>query len=205
LQAPAAPAPARPKVALLGLGLPRRLGARALQRVGNWSDLGAAEAALRLDAAASEPLQADLLVAEMATLQADSVQRLLAVMQRLGVRRSLVVYGFGAEAAAQRLRDAGCMLHRAPLADAALRALVDQALAGLVGPAAGMRGIACECPRHVAELVTLLGNFETYSAECVAIHPADAALHAHLQQVAASARAMFEAASLLLAEAEAIT
>jgi DNA-binding transcriptional MerR regulator len=204
LQAPAAPAPARPRVALLGLGLPRRLGARVLERVGNWPDLAAAEAAQRsADAAGSAPLQADLLVAEMATLQPDTVRRLLDLMQRLGVRRSVVVYGFGAEAAAQRLRDAGCQLHRAPLADAELRALVDQALAGLAGPAAGMRGIACECPRHVAELVTLLGNFETYSAECVAIHPGDAALHAHLQHVAGSARAMFEAALLRLVDAEA--
>lgn len=54
--------------------------------------------------------------------------------------------------------------------------------------------VACECPRHVAELLMQLTAFEQYSAECQSRTPADAALHASLQQVAATARAMFESA-----------
>ena len=54
--------------------------------------------------------------------------------------------------------------------------------------------VACECPRHVAELLMQLSHFETYSAECEARSPADAALHAHLKQVAAASRALFESA-----------
>lgn len=264
LQAPAALAPVRPRAALLGLGLPRRLGARSLQRVGTWANLAAAEAALDAPdapASASAPpaaasatataaasttasaaLQADLLVAEMATLQPESAERLLRLMQRLGVQCCVLVYGFGAEGATQRLRDAGCRLHRAPLSDVELRMLVDAAVGTLVGPAAaqapdsGWTGdglaaagqpastvparlfdddalaqlaaasttVACECPRHVVELVMLLGNFETYSAECVSRSPADAALHGHLQRVSGQARAMFEAALVRVAEADAI-
>ena len=264
LQAPAALAPVRPRAALLGLGLPRRLGARSLQRVGTWANLAAAEAALDAPdapASASAPpaaasatataaasttasaaLQADLLVAEMATLQPESAERLLGLMQRLGVQCCVLVYGFGAEGATQRLRDAGCRLHRAPLSDVELRMLVDAAVGTLVGPAAaqapgsGWTGdglaaagqpastvparlfdddalaqlaaasttVACECPRHVVELVMLLGNFETYSAECVSRSPADAALHGHLQRVSGQARAMFEAALVRVAEADAI-
>ena len=266
LQAPAALAPVRPRAALLGLGLPRRLGARGLQRVGTWPDLAAAEAALGMPGAPGAPgtaesasppatapaitpatapataLQADLLVAELATLQPDSADRLLALMQRLGVQCCVVVYGFGAERATQRLRDAGCRLHRAPLSDVELRMLVDAAVGTLVGPAAagapsaggpgdGLSSaglpasavparlfdddalaqlaaasttVACECPRHVVELVMLLGNFETYSAECVRRSPADAALHGHLQRVSGQARAMFEAALVRVAEADQI-
>ena len=54
--------------------------------------------------------------------------------------------------------------------------------------------IACECPRHVAELLMQLSHFEAYSAECAYRSPADAALHAYLQRVAGASRALFEAA-----------
>jgi len=54
--------------------------------------------------------------------------------------------------------------------------------------------IACECPRHVAELVAQLSGFEAYSAECASRGPRDAALHRYLEQVAGAARALFESA-----------
>ncbi len=54
--------------------------------------------------------------------------------------------------------------------------------------------IACECPRHVAELLMQLSHFEAYSAECEHRNAADAELHAYLRQVAAASRARFEAA-----------
>ena len=54
--------------------------------------------------------------------------------------------------------------------------------------------IACECPRHVAELLLQLSHFEAYSAECEHRDAADAELHAFLRRVAASSRARFEAA-----------
>jgi len=54
--------------------------------------------------------------------------------------------------------------------------------------------IACECPRHVAELLMQLSNFEAYSADCANRSPADAELHAYLQRVAGAARGLFESA-----------
>ena len=54
--------------------------------------------------------------------------------------------------------------------------------------------IACECPRHVAELLLQLSNFEAYSADCTSRSPADAELHAYLQRVAGVSRALFESA-----------
>jgi MerR family transcriptional regulator, light-induced transcriptional regulator len=67
----------------------------------------------------------------------------------------------------------------------------DATLVDLAGLSSTM---ACECPRHVAELLMQLSNFEAYSADCENLSPADAALHAYLHRVAGSARALFEAA-----------
>lgn len=54
--------------------------------------------------------------------------------------------------------------------------------------------IACECPRHVAEILMQLSHFEAYSAQCASRSAADAALHAYLGQVAGAGRALFESA-----------
>lgn len=54
--------------------------------------------------------------------------------------------------------------------------------------------LACECPRHVAELLMQLSSFEAYSAGCINRDAADADLHAYLQQVAGASRALFESA-----------
>jgi len=238
LAAPAdAAPPLRARAALIGLGLPRRLGAIAVQRVATWADLAAAEQGMAAAGADGTPLRAELLVAEMATLQPESATRLLALMRQLGAEQAVVVYGFGPEAVADRLRRAGCRLHRAPLDDGALRALVSTLSAtatglprvmatvgeapaplaagtsvpprrfsddALVQLAAASGTMACECPRHVAELVMLLAHFETYSAECVNRGPDDAALHTHLHRVAGTARAMFEDALMRVAEAESL-
>ena len=76
--------------------------------------------------------------------------------------------------------------------------------AALAQLAAASSTVACECPRHVVELVQLMGNFETYSAECISRNPGDAALHDHLHRVAGTARAMFEAALVRVAQADGI-
>jgi hypothetical protein len=77
------------------------------------------------------------------------------------------------------------------LADVPARRWDDAALADFAGLSST---IACECPRHVAELLMQLSHFEAYSAECRNRSPADGELHAYLQQVAATSRARFEEA-----------
>jgi hypothetical protein len=66
--------------------------------------------------------------------------------------------------------------------------------AALIDFAGRSSAVACECPRHVAELLVQLSHFERYSADCENRSPADAALHAYLHRVAAEARASFETA-----------
>ena len=67
----------------------------------------------------------------------------------------------------------------------------DAALADFAGLSST---IACECPRHVAEILVQLSHFEAYSAQCQHLSAADAALHAYLGQVTGAARSMFESA-----------
>jgi DNA-binding transcriptional MerR regulator len=54
--------------------------------------------------------------------------------------------------------------------------------------------VACECPRHVSELLLQLTAFEAYSAECASQSTIEAELHRYLQRSAASARAILEVA-----------
>ena len=75
--------------------------------------------------------------------------------------------------------------------DVTPRRFDDAALTAFAGlPSA----VACECPRHVAELLMQISNFEAYSADCANRGPADAELHAYLQRVAGVSRALFESA-----------
>ena len=64
--------------------------------------------------------------------------------------------------------------------------------------------VLCECPRHVAELLTQLSSFEQYSQECVNKNSVDQQLHEHLAEVSGQARALFEHALELIAAHEGI-
>jgi len=132
-----------------------------------------------------------------------------------------VLYGFAAEPVCEALATAGTALLREPQPDAVLAqwlhtlsmaTTAPQPAAGsavlaiepvpprrwddasLADFAALSSTIACECPRHVAELLMQLSHFEAYSAECEHRNAADAEIHAYLKQVAAASRARFEAA-----------
>ena len=138
----------------------------------------------------------------------------------VGVPRA-VLYGFAAERVCEALATAGTALLREPQPDAVVAqwlhslsivAAAPQATAGklvrldepvpprrwddaaLIEFAGLSSTIACECPRHVAELLVQLSHFEAYSAECEHRNAADAELHACLGRVAAASRARFEAA-----------
>ncbi len=75
----------------------------------------------------------------------------------------------------------------------------DAALADVAGL---LTTISCECPRHVAELLMQLTQFEAYCAQCEATRPGDAALHAYLGRVSGTSRALFEQALDYLATQE---
>lgn len=131
-----------------------------------------------------------------------------------------VLYRFAPDAVCERLALAGVQLLREPQSDAVigqwLRSLALASLAADAAPPAppspptppprrwddavladiaGLSStVACECPGHMAELLMQLSHFEACSTDCKVRSPADAALHAHVQQVAAASRALFEGA-----------
>ena len=70
--------------------------------------------------------------------------------------------------------------------------------------ASASTAIDCECPHHLAELVSDLSAFEIYSANCANRDDDDAALHRYLHQTTAQARALIEIALEKVAEAEGI-
>ncbi len=217
------PAPARAwRVVLIGAGLAarlqhpalRRLQARPIQCLGPYA--GAAEAAAALQGA-----DADLLLAHEPRLHEGWLASLQAAAPTLAALPKAVLYRYAAEATCDALAVAGTALLREPQNNTVLGqwlqgvlqagaqarpAAGEPALPGQAVPPrrwddaaladfAGLSStIACECPRHVAELLMQLTHFEDYSAECRHRNAADAALHAYLQQIAGQARASFEAA-----------
>ena len=62
--------------------------------------------------------------------------------------------------------------------------------------------VKCECPHHLANLLSSLGAFESYSAACESRNAEDAKLHAYLYHATAESRARMEEAleHLLVAE-----
>ena len=62
--------------------------------------------------------------------------------------------------------------------------------------------VQCECPRHLADILRVVGSFERYSLQCAVRDPQDAALHRELAHVTGQARALLEQAMFQLARSE---
>ncbi len=222
------------RVAVLGPTLPTLL-ARDDARVvplGEGVELvGAFEDEHRFHAAIAD-LRVDLLVLERPTLQLDRIAEMSDVFTASGAARGLVVYGFAARAAIERLESQRIATKRAPV-DAPELARLCAALHGsekaptpeaildgvdLASPipqrlydsatlariATRSPTIRCECPHHLVQLISSLVAFEQYSRECENRNVDDAALHAFLHAATAHARATMEAALARVVEAEGI-
>ncbi len=193
--------------------------ARPVRWLGPFADAAQANAAHA--AAALQGESVDVLLAHEPRLHEGWLASLQAAAPALAALPKAVLYRYAAEPTCAALAAAGTALLREPQNDTGLGqwlqgvlqasaqaspAAGDPAQPGPVVPPrrwddaaladfAGLSStIACECPRHVAELLMQLSHFEAYSIECQHRNAADAELHAHLQQVAASARSLFEAA-----------
>ncbi len=219
----AAESPARAwRLAVIGAALGTRLQRPALLRrigrpvvlLGPFADAAQADAALR-------GAEVDALLVHEPQLHAGWSAAIDTAAPALAQVPKAVLYGFAADAVCEALATAGTALLREPQPDvvvaqwlhglaqaptqrqaaaergaslpepAPTRRWHDAALADFAGRSSTM---ACECPRHVAELLMQLSHFEAYSAECEHRSPADAELHAYLRQVAAASRARFETA-----------
>ena len=155
----------------------------------------------------------DVLLVRLASLQPAAVERVLALAKSLNAGTTAVLYSFTADGTVETLRNAGVKVCREPATardlsqlmksesdtaspvnmewQAAPRRFSDEKLTEF---AERPSTIACECLRHVAEIVLQLAGFERYSVDCASSNAADAALHKHLTAGAGAARASFEQA-----------
>lgn len=191
-------------------GLLRRLG-QPVELLGPFDDAQ--------QAAAAQLAPVDTVLLHVPQLHATALQAVNASAV-LAPAHKAVLYGIGTNAACDALAAGGTALLREPQPDAALALWLGQ-LSAMASPPAPARTsasasapppprrwdeaaladfaaqsstVACECPGHVAELLVQLARFEAYSLDCANSSPADAALHAHLQQVAAGCRVQLEGA-----------
>lgn len=65
--------------------------------------------------------------------------------------------------------------------------------------------VKCECPQHLASLLSSLAAFETYSEQCEDRSPEDAKLHAFLHRTTANCRSQMEVALSEVLTEEGIT
>ncbi|ADJ61941.1 MerR family transcriptional regulator [Herbaspirillum seropedicae] len=198
-------------------GLLQRLG-RPLQLLGPFENIEQAAMALKRE-------EVDALLLHEPQLHAGWLGALESSAPALSGLPMAVLYGFASEAVCETLAAVGISLLRAPQPDVVilqwLRGLValssparEEMAAGTVLPprrwsdnqliafANQSTTVACECPRHVAELLMQLSQFERYSAQCANRNVADAQLHQYLQQLTSESRQRFEMALTRIAEHE---
>lgn len=168
----------------------------------------------------------DVAVIEWPTLQPDSAIEITGLANRLNARHLVPVYDYAPRATLRRLANNRVTPLRSPLDTAALEAVVAWRFGlsarpgassddtGSVAPsrqfsdrqlaylAAQSPAIACECPMHLAQLISKLVHFETYSAECESRNGEDAALHNYLFNTTSRARSMMERALVRVVELE---
>jgi MerR family transcriptional regulator, light-induced transcriptional regulator len=192
---------------------------RPVHLLGPFADAAQAAAALQGEVP-------DAVLVHQPSLQDDWLVQLQTSAPLLAACPKAVLYRYAAERTCAMLAEAGTALMREPQNDTVLGQWLNVTLLNLAAhrePAsrlpdpsaplpprrwddaaladfAGLSStIACECPRHVAELLVQLSHFEDYSAQCRQLSAGDAELHAYLQHVAATSRARFESALELVA------
>ena len=223
------------RLAVIGPALARRLQRPALlQHVKRTLVLlGPFDTAAQADQAL-QGVPVDALLVHEPCLHADWLTTVIRDAPALQATPKALLYGFAAETTCEALAKAGVALLREPQNDTVLAQWLQNILSAIsaapapaahppqaaVAEAAPPRRwtdaalaefvsqsptIACECPRHVAELLVQLSHFEAYSAECENRSPADAALHRYLRDTAAHARTQFEQALTHVAQLEGLT
>ena len=184
-------------------------------------DLAAASKASFLD-------NPQVLLIKVNSLQTQVHQAITALIQKQRFAQTIVLYHFAPEPVVQAMKLAGLIVRREPLSDAELAELllsvvfIDHERAqeyGTTGAVISARkyseatlnrvagistNVLCECPKHVAELISQLASFEEYSQECLNNKAEDAHLHAYLTSISGSARALFENALEKIAAHEGI-
>ena len=187
----------------------------AFDLIGHYDDVS--------DSPADKP---DIAVIEWPGLSPDSMLELTRLANRLGAAHTVLVYDFAQRKALRHINRERFTALRSPLDIPALEAVTacrfgidtrdstDPAAPPpsrqysdreLVHLAAQSPAIECECPMHLAQLISRLVRFENYSAECESRNADDAALHAYLHNTTSQARHLMEQALQRVIEAEGLS
>lgn len=210
------------RVAVVGEGLARRIaaaGREGLELYVQRSCPGVEQAPAVLAGVLS-----DVLLIEMSEPGDNAPALLAAARESVGVAAVVVLYRFCSSALIRQLRAQGFLVARVPAEPGELVLLCRAALAGhklalpdrpieavpapryeeavLAGLSSARNGVACECPRHLAEILMMVGSFERYSAQCASRNEDDASLHRELGHAAGLARTLLEGAMARLVQAE---
>lgn len=165
----------------------------------------------------------EAMLIEKATLDEDIFAEVADLRDRFAVDVVVVLYGYATQALAVRVSSDTTACLRMPINYRELQRTLHALLPPpgeprpssevmphryskdvLARVASMAPAIACECPRHVAEILFALTDFETYSANCEDKHPLDAAVHNYLRTTASHARIAFEQALATVAAHEQI-
>jgi len=172
---------------------------------------------------------ADAVIVETSTLQSAPIRSLRQLRMQTRAKVMIVVYGFGNRQALARLDQEGiiglalpaepahlariCLLgsalDAAPASDLHMQPLqalrprrYDETFLATVAQLPST--VRCECPHHLADLLTKLNAFEQYSLECESSDVADASIHSLLYTTAAQCRQWLEQALHQVLEHEGI-
>ena len=180
--------------------------------------------------AAEAKHDADILVIEQPTLQSETSMQILDWLDHIHASHAVVIYRFANQDALDKLPKTKSSTLRAPTNPQTIREHclglrgTDQLPTAPQGPVGSDLGeaapsrrysddalakiasispvIKCECPHHLAELISSLSAFEKYSSECESRNREDAEMHAYLSRTASHARHMIENALDMVIEIE---
>jgi hypothetical protein len=217
-------------LAVVGLGLANRIESRQFAGVMSQHRIQVTDVMDDLATAHHATLSGkpQVLLVQVNSLQDTVFESIQALMQRQPFAQTIVLYHFAPDRVVQTMKLAGLTVRRNPISDSELAELLQSILfvdrdraqayghqgaviAGrkysddILRRVAGIStNVLCECPKHVAELITQLASFEAYSQECLNKNTEDAHLHSYLRAISGSARSLFENALEKIAQHEGI-
>ena len=205
-------------LAVVGLGMANRIESKKFNQLFQDNPLKVSHVFQNIEDALNVEIPSDarVLLVKVNSLQPQIQSTLQALKIKHVFEQTIVVYNFATEAMVQALKRAGLVVRREPISDSELADLLQSVL--FVDPTRAQEfgtdssvitarkfsettlsrvasistNVLCECPRHVAELISQLASFEEYSQECLNKSPEDAHLHSYLQSISGSARCLFE-------------
>ncbi len=157
--------------------------------------------------------QSDVVIASLEELGEEPASRLEAVMDACSATHAVVLYHFARRDLIEALAGSAVRVIQEPVSTSELQDIVEDLIGEapeaeevsrvqnqrpLFSPSQLSRlrdarsGIFCECPNHLANLVSSLVHFEEYSRRCASRDEKDAALHRSLYEGTGAARRIVE-------------